>query len=196
MKVVAINILNSFGEFATSTEFLQIQNDLTDAINEVTWGDEKIFKISPVSKGNGVTPIRNLFINKLVTKKWQKEIRMALAKGMNPGPIDAVKSTSKGLFAVEWETGNISSSHRALNKIAVGIIQKEIIGGFLILPVREFSKYLTDRVGNYEELAPYFPLYENLKLEGTLGVISVSFDEVDATVPLIAKGLDGNAKKL
>src|SRR5690606_30397482 len=119
-------------------------------------------------------------------------IRMALAKGMNPGPIDAVKATTAGLFAVEWETGNISSSHRALNKIAVGIIQKEIIGGFLILPVKEFSKYLTDRVGNYEELAPYFPLYENLKLEGTLGVISVSFDEVDATVPLIAKGLDGN----
>lgn len=196
MKVVAINILNSFGEFATSPEFLQIQNDLINAINEVAWADDKIFKINPVPKGNGVTPIRNLFINKLVPKNWQKEIRMALAKGMNPGPIDAIKATSAGLFAVEWETGNISSSHRALNKIAVGIIQKEIIGGFLILPVREFSKYLTDRVGNYEELAPYFPLYENLKLEGTLGIISVSFDELDTTVPLIVKGLDGNAKKL
>jgi hypothetical protein len=196
MKVVAINILNSHGEFAMSTEFLQIQNDLKDAINEVTWGDEKLFKINPISKGNGVTPIRNLFINKLVPKDWLKEVRMALAKGMNPGPIDAVKNTSAGLFAVEWETGNISSSHRALNKIAVGIIQKEIIGGFLILPVREFSKYLTDRVGNYEELAPYFPLYENLKLEGTLGVISITFDELDVNSPIINKGFDGNAKKL
>ncbi|MGJ1317753.1 hypothetical protein ACR776_04230 [Sphingobacterium spiritivorum] len=196
MKVIAINILNSYGEFAISPEFLQIQNDLTESIEEVVWGDEDLFKINPIRKGNGVTPIRNLFIEKLVPKGWAKEIRMSLARGINPGPIDAVKQTNFGLFAVEWETGNISSSHRALNKIAVGIIQKEIIGGFLILPVRDFSKYLTDRIGNYEELAPYFPLYENLNLEGTLGVISVSYDEVDDNSPIITKGFDGNARKL
>ncbi|NLS89760.1 hypothetical protein EYI23_17625 [Bacillus subtilis] len=28
------------------------------------------------------------------------------------------------IFAVEWETGNIASSHRALNKIATGILNQ------------------------------------------------------------------------
>ncbi|UAY55694.1 PDDEXK family nuclease [Arachidicoccus terrestris] len=196
MKVISINILNAHGDFASSPEFLDIQKELTDAIEEVTWGNEKEFWIKPEYKGNGVKPIRHLFIDKLTPKGWQKEIRMSFANGMNPGPIDAIRNTKFGVFAVEWETGNISSSHRALNKIAVGIIQKQIVGGFLILPVREMSRYLTDRIGNYEEIEPYFPMYENLKLEGTLGVISVSFDSLNNDSPLIPKGIDGNATKI
>lgn len=195
MKVVDVKLFVTHGEFSSSPEYIEILNDLKTAIEEVNWGDKKLFKINPVRKGNGVSPIRELFINKLIPKGWQKEVRMTLAHGMNPGPIDAVKQTKFGTFAVEWETGNISSSHRALNKIAVGIIQGQIVGGILILPIREFSKFLTDRIGNYEELAPYFPMYSNLNLEGIIGVISVCYDEVDANTPMINKGLDGNARK-
>lgn len=196
MKLVENKILVSHGDFASSPEYIEILNDLKTTIEEVTWGDKNLFKINPIRKGNGVSPIRQLFIDKLVTKGWFKEIRMSLAKGMNPGPIDAIKETKFGVFAVEWETGNISSSHRALNKIAVGVIQGQLIGGILILPNRDLGKYLTDRIGNYEELAPYFTMYENLNLEGTVGVISVTHDEIDENAPVIAKGSDGNAPKL
>lgn len=196
MKIVEIKLFVANGDFASSPEYVEVLNDLKTSIEEVTWGDEEIFKINPIVKGNGVSPIRELFINRLTKRDWNKEVRMALAKGMNPGPIDAVKETEFGHFAVEWETGNISSSHRALNKIAVGIIQGQIIGGILILPVRAFSKYLTDRIGNFEELAPYFPMYNNLNLEGVIGVISVSHDELDESSPIIPKGSDGNAPKV
>lgn len=36
-----------------------------------------------------------------------------------PGKLDAVLYTDYGPVALEWETGNISSSHRALNKMAL-----------------------------------------------------------------------------
>jgi hypothetical protein len=48
--------------------------------------------------------------------------RTALGSRISPGPIDAVLTEKQGDFAFEWETGNISSSHRALNKIALGLI--------------------------------------------------------------------------
>ncbi|HRP37887.1 MAG TPA: hypothetical protein PLS50_08840 [Candidatus Dojkabacteria bacterium] len=121
---------------------------------------------------------------------------MSIAIGMNPGPIDAIKQTDFGDFAVEWETGNISSSHRALNKIAVGIIQGLIVGGILVLPERSLSRYLTDRIGNFEELSPYFPMYNNLNIDGVIGVISICHDEIDKNAPIIPKGSDGNALKL
>ncbi|WP_404289207.1 PDDEXK family nuclease [Bacillus amyloliquefaciens] len=38
------------------------------------------------------------------------------------GLIDAVKISNNDIFAVEWETGNIASSHRTLNKITTGIL--------------------------------------------------------------------------
>lgn len=97
---------------------------------------------------------------------------------------------------MEWETGNISSSHRALNKIVLGIIQKQIIGGILVLPQRALARYLTDRVGNYEEIAPYLPMYANLAIEeGFMGFISVNYDDVSPDALFIPKGKDGNAKK-
>ena len=115
---------------------------------------------------------------------------------MGPGPIDAIKKTKEGIFAVEWETGNISSSHRALNKISLGLIQKKLLGGILILPVRELAMFLTDRIGNLEEIQPYFALYQNLKIDvGFMGVIGVSYDAISKDAPLIPKGKDGNSEK-
>ncbi len=112
----------------------------------------------------------------------------------SPGKVDAVRPTSVGPVALEWETGNISSSHRALNKMALGIMQKVLIGGVLIVPTRRFYAYLTDRVGNYEELKPYFPLWQSLAIqEGLLAIIAVEHDAEDTQAPRIAKGTDGRA---
>ena len=76
-----------------------------------------------------------------------------------------MKSIKDKFYAVEWETGNISSSHRALNKMAIGIGDGILLGGTLVLPNRNLYNYLTDRIGNYEELLPYFPMYQVIKPE-------------------------------
>ena len=144
--------------------------------------------------GNGVKPIKDACVTILREKGWQPELRLALAREAHPGPMDAVKRLSNGrLFAFEWETGNISSSHRALNKMLVGLQEKILIGGALVLPTRAFYKYLTDRVGNYEEIAPYFSVWDRPDVQGILVVIAVEFDRTSTRVRRINKGTDGRA---
>ena len=120
---------------------------------------------------------------------------MAIASRQRPGAVDAVKVLPDGRsFAVEWETGNISSSHRALNKMAVGLLDGILAGGILVLPSRDMYQYLTDRVGNYAEIKPYFPVWRNLKIkEGVLAVIEIEHDSLSLDVPPIRKGTDGRA---
>jgi hypothetical protein len=196
MKLIIEKKLIEVGEFVKSDKYKELHQNITDAILTVSWADPHMFIINPVPKGNGVLPIKNNFIAHLVRHGWEAEVSTSIIEGLNPGPIDAIYRTDKGIVAVEWETGNISSSHRALNKIALGIIQKQLIGGFLIIPMRSLSKYLTDRIGNYEELAPYFHLYPNLSIaEGVMSVFGVEHDRISTEVVLIPKGKDGNAKK-
>src|SRR6478736_2276949 len=152
MKIVKIEIILDKRDPSDDPLFKEIIKDIKKAIKSVVWGEPKRFIINPTIKGNGVNPIKHSFVHSLKNSGWRPEIKMSLVKGMDPGPIDAIKETKNGVFAVEWETGNISSSHRALNKIAVALIQDHIFGGILIVPVRNLSKYLTDRIGNYEEL--------------------------------------------
>ncbi len=196
MKLNKENFFINQGEFSKSPEFKQILKELRNAIISVSWYDNSKFIVNPTRKGNGVVPIKSNFVNSLVSNGWVAEKRMSFADGMSPGPVDVVKETKFGDFAVEWETGNISSSHRALNKIAVGILQDAIIGGILILPIKNLAQYLTDRIGNYEEIEPYFPLYENIQVQsGIIGVISIDYDGISEKSPLIPKGKDGNAAK-
>lgn len=99
-------------------------------------------------------------------------------------------------FAVEWETGNISSSHRAISRIALGMLEDRIAGGILVVPSGSLYRYLTDRVGNYRELEPYFPLWrlwEAFTSFWYLAVIAVEHDETSPSVPRISKGTDGRA---
>jgi hypothetical protein len=196
MKIVKEDIFFQLGSFSTSAECNQINTEIRHAITAVDWHEPGRFVINPTKLGNGVKPIKQKFIDFLETSGWKPEKSMSLVKGMNPGPIDAIKKTANGIFAVEWETGNISSSHRALNKIALGILQKQIIGGILVLPQRSLAKFLTDRIGNYEEIMPYLPLFKNLKIiEGVMGIMVIDYDGTSTDAPLIEKGKDGNAKK-
>jgi hypothetical protein len=100
------------------------------------------------------------------------------------------------MFAVEWETGNISSSHRAINKMCLGMVKGKIVGGALIVPTRKLYRYLTDRIGNWDELVPYFDFWRStLVPNGVLEIIAVEHDFESLEVPRIPKGKDGNAKK-
>jgi Restriction endonuclease BamHI len=102
--------------------------------------------------------------------------------------------TPRGPVAIEWETGNISSSHRALNKMALGLMKRLLIAGVLIVPSRKLYKFLTDRVGNFDELAPYLDLWAAVPCsEGVLEIVVVEQDAESKRVPKIPKGTDGRA---
>lgn len=131
---------------------------------------------------------------KAPVSRVELETRVKIVADRRPGPMDACYRVQDRLFCVEWETGNVSSSHRALNKIALGLLKGILIGGILIVPTREMYKYLTDRVGNYPEIEPYFPMWRALPInDGVLAVIAIEQDAVSKEVPRIEKGTDGRA---
>ncbi len=141
-------------------------------------------------EGNGVKPIKEACMLTLQQLGWNIEERS------NPLRLDATKKLRDGrLFGVEWETGNISSSHRSINRMFLGHRQKLLVGGALIVPTRKLYHYLTDRVGNFAELAPYFELWTEAAgwKDGVLAVIAVEHDGTDLKVPRISKGTDGRA---
>jgi hypothetical protein len=96
---------------------------------------------------------------------------------------------------LEWETGNISSSHRSLNKMALGIMRGKIAAGILIVPSSEFARFLTDRIGNIRELEPYLELWQATpcKHGGVLEIAVIEHDETSTKVPRITKMTDGRA---
>ncbi|MBC2715243.1 MAG: restriction endonuclease [Desulfobacteraceae bacterium] len=196
MKIKQIDFLIQKGNFSHSDEFENILNEVKTAVKAVVWplGSNR-FTLYPKKNASGVVPIKKEFMSVLVQQDWMLEHRMSIASRIRPGPIDAVKKLSNGqFFAVEWETGNISSSHRAINKMAVGLLDGVLAGGILILPSREMYQYLTDRIGNYAEIEPYFPVWRNLSInKGVLAVIEVEHDAISLDIPPIKKGTDGRA---
>ena len=134
------------------------------------------------------------FESELTDKELEgKLVSMRTAK---PGDLDVCKKIEDQLFVVEWETGNISSSHRALNKMSLLLLKGHIIGGILVVPNRRMYSYLTDRIGNYEELKPYFDLWRSIGIgRGYLEVIAIEHDGLSDEAPIIEKGRDGRAAK-
>ena len=196
MKIIKIEFLIQNGSFHLSSEFENILAEIKNAILSVSHPKgSRLFTLHPEKMANGVVPIKKNFLDVLAQSKWRQEHRMPIASRVKPGPIDAVKQLSDNrFFAVEWETGNISSSHRALNKMAVGLLDGVLAGGILILPSRNMYQYLTDRIGNYSEIEPYFPVWRNLQInEGVLAVIEIEHDALSKDTPLIKKGTDGRA---
>jgi hypothetical protein len=113
---------------------------------------------------------------------------------IEPGPIDVSTAVDSKRFAVEWETGNISSSHRAMNKLAMGLLKGVLIGGVLVTPTRNMYPYLTDRIGNFEELSPYFDIWKSMSIDdGLLAVMSIEQDDLSKEVPKFPKGTNGRA---
>jgi hypothetical protein len=183
-----IHLVDTEG-FMKTPEFVKVQTEVNEAIEAVKWppgADE--FSINPTRKGNGVKPIKEAFIAVLQDYGWVPEHMTFDAHYSFP--------SGQGNFAAEWETGNISSSHRAINRIALGNVQGRLIGGILIVPTKDLYWYLTDRVGNAAELMPYLPLWElwgDVPRFGYFAIVTVTYDSIDEGVPLIEKGTDGRA---
>ena len=198
MKILKTEYLLKTGEFSRSKEFESILTEIYEAIHSITWPeDSKKFTLYPAKKASGVVPIKKNFVKSLEKNGWKSEYRMKIASRLRPGPVDSVKFLpGDRYFAVEWETGNISSSHRAINKMAIGLLDEVIEGGILILPSRDMYQYLTDRIGNFAEIEPYFNVWKNLKIsKGLLAVIEIEHDDLSEDVPPIRKGTDGRALK-
>jgi len=200
VKIVSVEVLLSCGKYAASKEWHRTRAMLHDAVKRVSWPPgSKEFTIYPQSgkksgEGNGVKPIKNELMQELEEKGWKLEEPLAVAILRRPGKLDAVLYTSYGPVALEWETGNISSSHRALNKMALGLLKGVLACGILIVPSRRFYKYLTDRVGNIAELEPYLELWRSIPCkQGVLEVVVVEHDAESTKVPKIPKGTDGRA---
>ncbi len=200
MKIVQEVKLLSCGKFATSEEWQKARKKLHRAIKKVEWptGSGK-FTIYPESgkkrgQGNGVTPIKSGLMLDLEKHGYRLEAAASLGDKRTFGKFDAVFDTSYGPAVVEWETGNISSSHRSLNKMALFLLEGKIAAGTLIVPTRALYKYLTDRVGNMQELEPYLELWKSIPCKnGVLEIIAIEHDVTSTDVPRIAKGTDGRA---
>lgn len=200
MKLVEEYYLQDAGGVSETDWFRTAMEEVRTAIASVVWpvGNDRFILHDEEGKkrgeGNGVTPIKNLCMATLEKAGWTLEEPLDLASVHRPGKLDAVKVVPEGIVAVEWETGNISSSHRALNKMCLGLLEGRLSVGVLIVPTRAMYRYLTDRVGNLTELQPYFPLWRAVPItSGVLAIIAVEHDGVSKAVPRIAKGTDGRA---
>lgn len=195
MKIVHTETLLSIGAFPNSADCVRIRSDIHAGIAKVHWPPNSgKFVVNPTKHGNGVTPIKLAMLISLGEAGWDLEEPLDLATAQQPGDLDAVLYTDCGPFAFEWETGNISSSHRALNKMALGLLKGKLVGGTLVVPSRALYPYLTDRVGNYAEVEPYLDLWKSIPCSnGLLEIVVVEHDALSDKAPLIKKGTDGRA---
>lgn len=139
-------------------------SEVTDSILKNKTPGHDIFILNNANKNcNGVVPVKERCYQILEDEYgWYREKSLSYFHddAKKGGPIDVYKEFYQGgnIFCagLEFETGNISSAHRSMNKISVGLMKKEIAIAFLMMPVKKMSFYLTDRVSNYEELEPYF----------------------------------------
>jgi hypothetical protein len=219
LKVVERIALIERGAFAASLAWRQIRDEVVHAVEQAEWPvGSGSFTIYPQSgkksgEGNGVVPIKAKPMAMLKAAGWSLEFPWAVGerpdeaavvervieravKGSRPGDIDAARNFSQGLVVVEWETGNVSSSHRSINKIALGLRLGQCIAGILVVPNMRLARYLTDRIGNIEELRSYFPMWRAVQVEnGALELLVIEQDAESDQVPRIPKGKDGRAKE-
>lgn len=201
MTIVHIEKILSCGAYAKSKHWRETRDAIHTAVRRCAWppGSKK-FTIYPQSgkkrgEGNGVVPIRDEFMNHLRKLEWTIEGRAKNHLGQNLGDFDAVLLGPKGPVVVEWETGNISSSHRSMNKLTMLVADGIIAAGTLVIPSRKLYVYLTDRIGNYRELEPYVKLWKSVPCEsGVLEIVVIEQDAESYDVPKIPKGKDGRAK--
>lgn len=117
--------------------------------------------------------------------------------------FDLTQQSEAGVkIAVEWETGNISSSHRSLNKLGVAIGSNVIDVGIMIVPTRDLYEHLTDRIGNIAELSHYLQVWHDLEPSVERGLLAITVvehdqlvDENDKEVEYLKVGMDGRANE-
>ena len=203
MKIAEVVQVVGRGQYLGSDDWEQMRKRVDKAIERVEWPcGSGSFTIYPESgkkrgQGNGVKPIKTSFLADLKAQDWVLEGAAESGGAHAFGNFDALTGAPGCKVALEWETGNISSSHRSLNKMALFLMDGLLAGGILIVPSSALAPYLTDRIGNIRELRPYIPFWEkSLRCldECILEIIVVEHDRESCDVPRIPKATDGRAQ--
>jgi len=212
MKIVEAIDVAAAGSFLRTKSWQRATADVETAIETADWPHGSgLFSLNPEPISghdgkldrhpNGVQPIKLPMIEHLASRGWATEALPELPVGhegkdvLTTGDLDALLLDRNRYVGFEWETGNIASSHRAMNKLLDGMTRGTMQGGILALPMRSMQRYLTDRVGNFEELSPYFEFWARYPIEdGVLRVYGTTHDVLDPLAPHIPKGKDGRAR--
>jgi Restriction endonuclease BamHI len=197
VKLVEFHDILNHERFETSENLRKAWEDIKTAIRVTDWPHGSgTFTIFPGKQANGVDLIKTPCLKKLGDLGWLTEKLPTIKEGiLTYGDLDALLNTPEGPVAFEWETGNISSSHRAINKLLLTSQVGDLLGSFLVVPSSALYTFLTDRVGNIRELLPYFPLWKSVVgAKGGLRIVVVEHDKTDLNVAKIPKRTDGRAK--
>ncbi len=226
MKWLRTIILFNQGDVLGSDTWRRAHESYVRAIQTIDHprgsGSLTIRKISADKKSrNGVTYLKNRFVEHMRDETWLTEAPIRLRSGHEHpkfqtypdrqeyeepvtasfGGFDFMSEAPDGSrIALEWETGNISSSHRSLNKLSLALSNGDIQAGVLIVPSRQLYSHMTDRVGNISELSPYLAFWQRTKemvTNGLLALTVVEHDHIseDAALPYLATGMDGRARE-
>jgi hypothetical protein len=227
MKLLRTLIVFDQGDIARSTDWQTIYQSYAAAIRSIDFpegsGKLKLRCRIKDSDGkwirNGVSYLKNRFVSAMASNtNCVVEAALKFGKAQpaefllypelerhseptkfNFGRFDlCVTGTGQTRVAIEWETGNISSSHRSLNKLLIALKKGIIEAGVLILPARDLYVHLTDRVGNINELSAYLSMWQASGAQvdrGLLAISVVEHDELtdDPDYPFLKVGNDGRA---
>lgn len=230
MKWLRTLVLFDKGGVTTDNDWATLHKSYTAAITSIDYlpGSRELTlrRKTKLSNGqtqrNGVGYLRSRFLKYMLqTEGWRAEGIVNLARDRDQSPIklypsgedyrepitsdfggfDFVTTAPNGMrIAIEWETGNISSSHRSMNKLAIALAHGLVEVGVLIVPSRNLYEHLTDRIGNIGELSGYLSMWEGLKItvpRGLLAITVVEHDNLtdDSDFPYLPTGNDGRAKE-
>jgi hypothetical protein len=198
VKIVHVETLLSCGSYAASAHWARTRRSIHKAVRRCAWPPESDrFTIYPQSskkrgEGNGVVPIRNEFIKELRKLKWTIERAAKNHLGPDLRHFDAVLPGPDGPVVVEWETGNLASTHHMMNKLTMLVSDGIIAAGMLVVPSHKLYVHLMDRIGKYKDLEPYLSLWKSVPCEtGVLEIVVIEQDAESYDVPKIPKGTSG-----
>lgn len=229
MKWLRTLVLVSKGDVMSSDDWRTLHESYCRAIASIDYPEgsgtltlrEKVKLPDGQWIRNGVGYLRARFLRAMIgTEGWQAEGNVDLSRDRIQPPIrlypslteyrepitsdfggfDFMTTADNGTrIAIEWETGNISSSHRSMNKLAIALASGIIEVGVLILPSRALYAHLTDRIGNIGELSGYLAMWEAMHPSVKRGLLAISVVEHDALTndashPYMTAGLDGRSR--
>lgn len=230
MKWLRTIIVFDQGDIASSADWRSIHKSYVRSIQSIDFPSgtgtltlrRKFLRPDGQWNRNGVSYLRTRFLDCMVkTEGWHPEGDVNLGTKRKPpelrlypsgkvyqepitsefGGFDFVTTTPKGTHvAIEWETGNISSSHRSMNKLAISLRIGRVQAAVLILPSRNLYQHLTDRIGNIGELSGYLSMWMDMGKTVKRGLLAVSVVEHDyltddPTHKYLPTGIAGRARQ-
>jgi Restriction endonuclease BamHI len=230
MKWLRTLVIFDRGDVVATSDWQAIHKSYVRSIKSIDFPDgsgslklrRKVKRPDGQWNRNGVIYLKRRFLDHMVNaENWHAEVGFDLGKDRVPpdlrlypssklhrepitskfGGFDLLTTAQAGTHvAIEWETGNISSSHRSMNKLAIALTTGKIQVGILVVPSRNLYEHLTDRIGNIGELSGYLSIWKDLEARVERGLLVISIVEHDLLTddpafPYLPAGKDGRARE-